>query len=87
MNGHGQSDRFVVPANPPNKAVAAEAGEERERTKGNAASKRVPDTEPGTARRVRWTACAKQHEGTRRHGSPRSCTMSTSIVCGRPTGR
>src|SRR5258708_27273774 len=35
MNGHGQSDRFVVPANPPNKAAAAEAGEERKRTMGN----------------------------------------------------
>ena len=37
MNGSGQSDRFVVPANPPNKAAraAAEAGEERERTVGN----------------------------------------------------
>jgi len=34
MNGHGQPDRFVVPANPPDKAAAAEAGEERERTKG-----------------------------------------------------
>ncbi len=45
MNGHGQSDRFVVPANPPNKAVraAAEAGEERERAKGNTAS----ETRPG----------------------------------------
>jgi hypothetical protein len=38
MNGHGQSDRCVVPANPPNKAAAAEAGEERERAKGNTAS-------------------------------------------------
>ena len=35
MNGHGQSDRFVVPANPLNKAAAAEAGEERERAMGN----------------------------------------------------
>ena len=34
MNGPGQSDRFVVPANPPNKAAAAEAGEERERGQG-----------------------------------------------------
>ena len=34
MNEHGESDRFVVPANPPNKAAAAEAGEERERAKG-----------------------------------------------------
>src|SRR5215469_12215042 len=36
MNGHQKSDRFVVPANPPNKAAAAEAGEERKRAKGNA---------------------------------------------------
>jgi RNA-directed DNA polymerase len=45
MNGHGQSDRFVVPANPPDKAAraAAEAGEERERAKGNTAS----ETRPG----------------------------------------
>src|SRR6266536_2635237 len=43
MNGSGQSDRFVVPANPPNKAAAAEAGEERERTKGNT----VGETRPG----------------------------------------
>jgi len=42
MNGHGQSDRFIVPANPPNKAAAAEAGEERERTKGNTDSKTRP---------------------------------------------
>src|SRR5229473_3445667 len=28
MNGHGQSDRSVVPANPLNKAAAAEAGVE-----------------------------------------------------------
>ena len=39
MNGHGQSDRSVVPANPLNKASAAEAGEERERAKGNTDSK------------------------------------------------
>ena len=43
MNGCGQSDRSVVPANLPDKAAAAEAGEERERTKGNAAS----ETRPG----------------------------------------
>src|ERR1017187_5436941 len=35
MNGRGQPDRSVVPANPPDKAAAAEAGEERERAKGN----------------------------------------------------
>jgi RNA-directed DNA polymerase len=38
MHGYGKSDRSVVPANPPNKAAAAGAGEERERAKGNAAS-------------------------------------------------
>jgi hypothetical protein len=43
MNGDGQPDRFVVPANSLNKAAAAEAGEERERTKGNAGS----ETRPG----------------------------------------
>ena len=35
MNGYGQSDRFVVPANPPDKAAAAEAGEERGLAEGN----------------------------------------------------
>jgi RNA-directed DNA polymerase len=45
MNGPGQSDRSVVPASPPNNAAraAAEAGEERERTKGNTAG----ETRPG----------------------------------------
>ena len=47
MNGHGQSDRFVVPANPPNKAAAAEAGEERERTKGNTDGKTRPGRSAG----------------------------------------
>ena len=60
MNGHGQSDRFVVPANPPNKAAAAEAGEERERTKGNTdRSKHAPDAVPGQVCQVRWTVCAR----------------------------
>ena len=47
MNGHGQSDRSVVPANPPNKAAAAEAGEERERAKGNTASETRPGRSAG----------------------------------------
>ena len=47
MNGSGQSDRFVVPANPPDKAAAAEAGEERERTKGNTDSKTRPGHSAG----------------------------------------
>ena len=44
MHERGKSDRFVVPANPPNKATAAEVGEERERAKGNTDGK----THPGT---------------------------------------
>ena len=47
MNGHGKSDRFVVPANPPNKAAAAEAGEERERAKGNTGSETRPGRSAG----------------------------------------
>jgi RNA-directed DNA polymerase len=48
MHGHGQSDRPVVPAIPPNKAAAAEVGEERGRAKGNAASKTRPGHSAGT---------------------------------------
>jgi len=48
MNGSGQSDRFVVPANPPNKAAAAEAGEERERAKGNTAGETRPGRSAGS---------------------------------------
>jgi len=61
MKGHGQSDRSVVPANPLNKAAAAEAGEERERAKGNTDSKTRPghSAGPGVSRaldRVRQVA-------------------------------
>ncbi len=50
MNGHGRSDRLVVPANLPNDAteVAAEVGEERGRAKGNTASKTPPGLSAGT---------------------------------------
>jgi RNA-directed DNA polymerase len=47
MNGHGQSDGPVVPANPPNKATAAEVGEGRGSTKGNTASKTRPGHSAG----------------------------------------
>ena len=47
MNGHGKSDRSVVPAIPPNKAPAAEAGEERERAKGNTAGETRPGRSAG----------------------------------------
>ena len=42
MNGPGQSDGCVVPATPPNKALAAEVGEERRPVKGNTDSKTRP---------------------------------------------
>jgi hypothetical protein len=45
MNGHGQPDRPVVPASPPNKAMA---GEERGRAKGNTASKPRPGRSAGS---------------------------------------
>ena len=47
MNGCGQSDGPVVPANPPNKAAAAEVGEERGPAKGNTASKPRPGHSAG----------------------------------------
>ncbi len=48
MNGQGQPDRSVVPANPRNKAAAAAAGEERERTKGNTGSETRPGHSAGS---------------------------------------
>jgi RNA-directed DNA polymerase len=48
VNERGKSDRFVVPANPPNKATAAEVGEGRERAKGNTDSKTRPGRSAGT---------------------------------------
>jgi RNA-directed DNA polymerase len=47
MNGRGKSDGPVVPANLPNKAAAAEAGEERGPAKGNTASKTRPGRSAG----------------------------------------
>src|SRR6266571_4099177 len=48
MNGHGQSDGSVVPAIPPNKAAAAEAGEERGLAKGNTAGETRPGRSAGS---------------------------------------
>ena len=47
MNGHGQSDGPVVPANPLNKAAAAEAGEERGPAVGNTAGETRPGRSAG----------------------------------------
>ena len=59
MNGHGQSDRFVVPANPPNKAVAAEAGRKGSEPRGTRPVKHAPDAVPGQVCQVSWTVCGK----------------------------
>jgi RNA-directed DNA polymerase len=48
MNEHGKSDGPVVPANLPNKATAAEAGEERGPAKGNTDGKPRPGRSAGT---------------------------------------
>src|SRR3954449_2748960 len=48
MHERGKTDRFVVPANQPNKATAAGGGEERERAKGNTVSKTHPGPSAGT---------------------------------------
>ena len=50
MHERGKSDSLVVPANPPNKAAAAEAGEGRGLAKGNTASKTRPGHSAGQAR-------------------------------------
>jgi RNA-directed DNA polymerase len=47
MHERGKSDRPVVPANPPNKAAAAEVGEERGRAEGNTAGKPHPGHSAG----------------------------------------
>src|SRR5947209_20166705 len=47
MHERGKSDRPVVPANPPNKAAAAEVGEERGRAKGNTPGKTHPGHSAG----------------------------------------
>jgi len=76
MNGHGKSDRPVVPANLPNKAVAAEAG-----GKGASGGEHDQQTTPRTQRRARCVTCAGSYAagGSKRigrHGLPRCCTTS-----------
>ena len=63
MNEHGKSDRFVVPRNSPNNIPErrAEAGEGRERTKGNTPERNVLRTQgrggaPSALERVRQAA-------------------------------
>ena len=76
MHERGKSDSPVVPAKPPNKAAAAEAVEERGLAKGNTDSTTRPGHSAGQACQAGWTVCAKWHEGIRKRGSRRCCTMS-----------
>jgi hypothetical protein len=71
MNGHRQSDRSVVPANPPDKAAAAEAGRKGSEPRGTRTVKHAPDTVPGQVCQVSWTVCGKWQYGTRKRGSRR----------------
>ena len=70
MDGHGKSDRFVVPPNSPNNAPerAAEVGEGREANQGERGrAYRAPDTEPGRrVQRARPRTSSGQTEGTQR---------------------
>ena len=65
----GQSDRSVVPQKPPNKAVepAAEAGEGRDRAKGNSGERNTPRTQgrtgvPSGLERVRQVASRERRQ-------------------------
>jgi RNA-directed DNA polymerase len=89
MHGHGKSDGRVVPAKPANKAVRAEAEsvEERRPAKGNTDSTTRPGHSAGSGvtnglDRVRKAARREREM----RGSQRSCTISTFLVCARPTG-
>jgi group II intron reverse transcriptase/maturase len=70
MNEHGKSDRRVVPANLPNKAVeaVAEVGEGRRRAKGNTDSKTHPGLSAGSdasSALGRVREVARRDKGTR----------------------
>ena len=87
MHEHGKSDGRVVPAKPANNTVraVAELVEERRPAKGNTDSTTRPGLSAGPGVSSGLDLCAKQHEGTRMHGSPLSCTTSTFLACAPPT--
>jgi hypothetical protein len=70
MDGHGKSDRFVVPQSSPNRAPerAAEVGEGRERTKGNAGERIAPRTQ---SRAGASSALDRVRQAARQQGTPR----------------
>lgn len=90
MNGHGQSDRSVVPANPPNKA-AAEATAEAGRKGSEPCGARLVKHAPGPARAGAVGAlpgepvAARLHpEGGRAAAAARRCLAGGQD---RPAGR
>ena len=89
MHEHGKSDSPIVPTKSPNKAgqAAAEAVEGRGLAEGNTASKTRPGHSAGQGVSNGLDRVREEQEGTRKHGSPRCCTTSISIVSGRPTWR
>ena len=82
MNGHGQSDRPVVPANLPNKAVeaAAEVGEGRGRAKGNTDSKTRPGHSAGSDAS---SALGRVREVARRDKEARFTALLHHVTLGR----
>ena len=80
MHGYGQSDGPVVPANSPNKAAAAEVGEERGPAKGNTDSK----TPPGHGAGVEVSsALGRVREVARRDRKVRFTTLLHHVNLGR----
>jgi RNA-directed DNA polymerase len=82
MNGYGQSDGPVVPANPPNKAerVAAEVGEERGPVKGNTANKTHPGLGAGSDAP---SALERVREAARRDRKARFTALLHHVSIGR----
>ena len=80
MNGSRQSDRRVVPANLPNKAAAAEVGEERRRAKGNMDGKTRPGHSAGTDAS---SALGRVREVARRDRNARFTALLHHVTLGR----
>jgi RNA-directed DNA polymerase len=80
MNGYGQSDGPVVPANPPNKATAAEVGEERGPAKGNTDSKTRPGRSAGSGAS---SALGRVREVARRDRKARFTALLHHVCPGR----
>ena len=84
MNAQGQSDRSVVSTKPPNNAEepAAEAGERRERPKGNSPERNASRTQRRTHAPSALSEYVKQPSRTGNSGSPRCCTTCmTRYAC------